>query len=822
MIMKHPSRYPASIMCIDGIVLLMALMGFVVTMNKATLPFTVSNGNRIQFSGYGDAPRAKAPGITTGDTIVAVAGFPLQSKAAVEHVLDGCAIGDTVAMAVAGSAGRRELRVALVRHYSAVYLFIQCASAGFIFFLGVLVLLKKPENRVALVFHNLALCTMLLLMLTRGAYTVIPLGFGYLLRWLFPSTAAFTGATLLHFSLMYPERKPIYGSMALRLIYGIASVVGCFACYTSIRSTLPVSIAWLGMHVTAAALARILLLLYAAGAIGMFLHSYRHAKEISQKKKIRWILLGSAASIFGFAAFWQVPQLVLGRELIPEAAMLLIVTIFPLAMAISIIRYHLFDIDTLIHRSSVYAIVFSLLLLVFIVMQQALIELFKHVMPDDVRTATILAGATVIILFQPIRVLVQKLLDRWFFQIRYNFREAVRAYIDALKNTVDVIQLAELLVEKTSAFIPVHRIGVFLARHDGSRLLLAAHRGLPADVADMPEMPSSLSDDAALPIAAQEKVESEVLTNTADAVLFQPLEIALSVPLADQSGPVHGFLVLGDKLSGFPFSVDDLDLLKTIAYQCGREMERIELQRHLMEKRAEAARLEEMNRMKSFFVATVSHDLKTPLTSIKMFAELLRTKRHQGTVNLDEYLAIIEGECERLTHLINNVLDFSKIEAGVKRYSMTTCDAHLIVRNALEIMRYPMSMRKFRVDVSLLDQECYVFADHDAVLEALINLLSNAVKYSPGIKHVAISTAVDGREIAISVSDEGAGIAAEDQPHIFDSFYRANDIVVQKAGGTGLGLALVRHVMDAHNGRVSFSSVLGRGSTFTLHFPLTS
>jgi signal transduction histidine kinase len=820
--MESAPRYPASILAADFVVVLLSVMGFVVTMQKADLPFGLNRApdGRLAITGVVEA--LSPLGLAADASLVAINGYPIGAQRIAEDIIDGYASTDVVTVAVQDRSGTREIRVPLIRYYSGIYLGIQAATAALIFFLGVLVSLKKPRNHAAQLFHAVALCTVLLLMLARGRYGALPLGIGHILRALFPSTAVFTGATLLHFSTAYPFQRTS-GKTLLRAVYGTSLLITVLGCYTSLRATFPVSVEWAALHMYASSAARIALLVFAAGAIGMFLSSYRHSSEEAQRKKLRWILLGSAVSIAGFAAFWQVPQLLLGRELIPEEAMLLIVTIFPVSVAISIIRYRMFDIDTLIQRSSVYSIVFILLLLLFAATHQGLIEILGLITAGNRRMATLLAGVAIIIAFQPVRTLVQKLLDRWFFHIRYSFQEAVNAFIDAIKSAMDPQQLADLLVNKTAEFIPVERIGVLLADPDKGKLELVARVGMPpADERVLAGLPVDVAGDPAIPIAFRERVETDVRTNIADAGRFDALGAALTIPLTAESGSLHGYLVLGNKVSRFPFTLDDVDLLRTIAYQAGSVAERIGLQERLLEKRAEAARLQETNRMKSFFVATVSHELKTPLTSIKMFAELLRTKRRQGSVDLDEYLSIIEGECERLTHLINNVLDYSKIEAGVKHYSFMQCDAHAILRQALEIMKYPLSMRRFRLDVSLVDRECYIHADHAAVLEALINILSNAIKYSPKVKHITVSTTITDGRFAISVADRGAGISSEDQPHIFDSFYRANDVVIQRAGGTGLGLALVKHVMDAHGGSVEFSSVPGSGSTFTLFFPFTA
>ncbi|MEE9288033.1 MAG: HAMP domain-containing sensor histidine kinase, partial [Bacteroidota bacterium] len=324
-----------------------------------------------------------------------------------------------------------------------------------------------------------------------------------------------------------------------------------------------------------------------------------------------------------------------------------------------------------------------------------------------------------------------------------------------------------------------------------------------------------------LPVALDEKVEPGVpFEQPADAEVFRRWGVAVGFPMTTESSEILGFLILGEKKSGRKFTVEDIDLLNTVTTQAGLAFERIGLQMKLMLERAETQRLQELNRLKSFFVSSVSHDLKTPLTSIRMFAELLQLNKKTSQTKTREYLQIIEGESERLTRLINNVLDFAKVERGVKEYSFSEARLNEMVRVALRTLQYPLKMQKFAVSVRLSKKEHVIRADPDAVVDAVINVVSNAMKYSSERKHITVSTIIRDGFAAVRVEDRGIGISGEGLEHIFDPFYRAKDEKSRGVGGVGLGLSLVQHVMDAHGGKVEVDSKLGKGSTFTLSFPL--
>jgi signal transduction histidine kinase len=225
--------------------------------------------------------------------------------------------------------------------------------------------------------------------------------------------------------------------------------------------------------------------------------------------------------------------------------------------------------------------------------------------------------------------------------------------------------------------------------------------------------------------------------------------------------------------------------------------------------------------LRSQFVSSVSHELKTPLTAIRMFAETLLLGRSPRPEVSQEYLETIVNESERLTRLLNNVLDFSKIEQGTKTYRLTPQSAPAMVRTAVSAMQYPLAQQGFELRVHISENVPTLAADADGIQQALLNLLSNAMKYSGEGRVIELDlTQRDGHAV-IAVTDRGIGIAASEHKRIFEKFYRVPGIDNQRIAGTGLGLTLVDHVARAHGGRVTVTSEPGAGSTFALVLPLS-
>jgi signal transduction histidine kinase len=227
-----------------------------------------------------------------------------------------------------------------------------------------------------------------------------------------------------------------------------------------------------------------------------------------------------------------------------------------------------------------------------------------------------------------------------------------------------------------------------------------------------------------------------------------------------------------------------------------------------------------LSRLKSDFVANVSHELKTPLALIRLFAETLELGRVQGADKAKQYYRIINKESQRLTQLINNILDFSRIEAGRKQYRLVRTDVGRVVQEVLDAYRFPIEQQGFTLEVEMGEDLPEAEIDPEAIEQALLNLVNNAIKYSPNEKYIKLAVRREGGRILISVSDRGIGVPKADQKKIFEKFYRAENSLVHETKGSGLGLALVQHIMEAHGGSVELESTPGKGSTFTLTIPV--
>lgn len=236
-----------------------------------------------------------------------------------------------------------------------------------------------------------------------------------------------------------------------------------------------------------------------------------------------------------------------------------------------------------------------------------------------------------------------------------------------------------------------------------------------------------------------------------------------------------------------------------------------------------AAREMKLSQMKSDFVSNVSHELRTPLSSIRVFGELLGEGRVTETEMVREFGVYIETESARLTQLINKILDFSRIESGHKVYDFVSTDWREVIAET------------FRAEALRLKQEGFVLRlelpptplppvrmDVEAIAQAFVNLLDNAAKYSGSARAIEVCVARQGKYATLAVTDHGIGIPAAEHEKIFEKFYRVGSSLVHDVKGSGLGLSIVRHIVEAHSGRITVASKPGQGSVFTIWLPLAA
>ena len=226
-----------------------------------------------------------------------------------------------------------------------------------------------------------------------------------------------------------------------------------------------------------------------------------------------------------------------------------------------------------------------------------------------------------------------------------------------------------------------------------------------------------------------------------------------------------------------------------------------------------------LNRMKNDFIATVSHELKTPLASMRVLMDTLLEGNIRDEAQAKEYLRMTARENERLSRIIDNFLTFSRMERHKVAFAVTEAQPAVIAKDALEAIKTKFAAHQCHLTVDLAEHLPDIQADHDAMVTVLVNLLDNACKYTADDKQIGLEVSADAGWVCFAVSDNGIGLARRHLRRIFDRFYQVDNSLARKAEGCGLGLSIVKFIVDAHNGRMDVESKPGKGSTFTVRVP---
>jgi signal transduction histidine kinase len=812
--MKRISPQTLTILLVDLALLVVAISHLWSLAERPSAPFHAKAENgEILIDGIGDS--VACPVLRVDDHLLRWNDTPFCCEHDPEFLADFQAIGDPVKIRYRRLGVEATTDVELIPFYSLRYIIIVFVIGLVTWAVGVYVVVARPKDHTAFVLHSALVCLATAIIATTAGGDPSAHAGRAVYFFSYMGVATF----FLYFTFLFPKPsiRPGWKPWLFIFVPPFLLTGATFAMQlVALRSGSPLDYrtfqGWFDWY-------HYVIFGYAVSGIISFLRSYRRTVVPADRKKLQWILLGLTLGPMPFLLLTVIPNQLKTVEMIPEEFTEIFLVIIPITFAISFVKYHVLNIGIVLNRTTVYGIAISGLVLTYAILIGIITRIGGgYVTPEWGAAAAILVA----LLFEPVRKRVQHFVDRKFFRVDFDFRQAVRRFVDEMKACVDVRQLAHLMVRRTDELIPVERIGFFALRQPGNRLYTVAHKNYELfERRTVRFEAENLKTRLELPVALDDKMEPGIRYESADARVFRRWGMGIVFPMLSQQFDFLGFLVLGFKKSGLRFSSEEVDLLNTVSTQAGLELDRIRLQQQLAAEQAKVHVLEELNELKSEFVSYVSHELRNPIASIMLFADLTRTRATKGDKKTREFLEIIGGEAGRLERMVATILDSTKVERGVMSYQVERADLGVIATEVIRIMRYQLRKHRFSVRVvGMSSQRRFpIEADPDAVKRAMINIIDNAIKYSTTRRYLKLGVSRKGKWVVWSAEDRGLGMSRETAGRVFDRFYRDPN-EEKKIEGVGLGLPLVKHIVEWHGGNVEVDSKPGKGTRFRLSFPI--
>jgi signal transduction histidine kinase len=619
-------------------------------------------------------------------------------------------------------------------------------------------------------------------------------------------------ALLVHFSFSFlkKSRPP-----TLAFIYGVSLVFGCAFIVLILLSLRRHSAAIFRSYATLFNVFRGYLVALLLLAIFTFIQAYRKAALQENRAQIKWIFLGLVLGLTPFIFLYQIPRVLGFRPPLTEDAASVAFIFAPLGLALAIFRFRFLDVDIVINRSLVYSLLTVLTAGIYMFSVTVFHDLPVKWLAVGERTISLGGAILAAILFQPARRRIQNLVDRSFFRTSYDYKRAILDFNTAARSVLSQAELVDFLTAHIQSVLPVERLTLI----SGGLLLGELRSPYPRQneaedcVSLLPMFPPGRVH------ARRESVSTEVGIDFSREAELRARRWEMALPLPFKTTALTGCLFLGKKRSGQRYTAEDIELLQTLVTDLSLNLERFRLQEEVITERAAKEKFDELNRLKTEFVSTVSHELRTPLTSIQGLTELLEAGKVRDGPTRDEIHHTLAAESARLSRLLRNILDFGKIEQRTKVYDFREEDVRLTISELIKVFQPQLEEGGFTVELDLPPRPVLADIDPDAIKQVMVNLIDNAMKYSTRQKRIDVGVVEGPDTVEIRVRDRGIGIPPEEKERIFGDFYRGAGAARIDPKGVGLGLKIVKHIVEAHRGKILVESQPGEGSLFRVILP---
>ena len=773
--------------------------------------------------------QAARSGIKIGDIVLELNKNPIQNKSDLNFFLDQKAIGELVNITLQRDNQTIEITVPLEKRNSFLFLLVNFLAGLFLWGVGVFVFFKSPRNQVATLFLLASLSFALALFISWEGFPYGPDGLRYILPSLQIIAYTLIPGLFLHFTVIFPweekistRRKSFINALYLPGLVFIL-MMGIFYWRSISANSLPL----FQTYKTVFHCFRVYLVVYVLAGIFILFRTYKKLEFLEDKRRIRWIFWGIAAGIFPFIFLHTLPEVLFNRALVPEVINYLFMLLIPISFAFSILRYQFMDIDVVIHRSLVYSLLAGFIVGIYLFVVGLFGQFFHKLTGYQGNLFLVLAGIIAALLFTPAKNRIRAFVERTLYRVRYDYKKAVQKFVRQVNLVFSRDELFELLLRKLDVLLTAEQALIFLKEDESKEFKIAKSLGFSkVEIYEIDAGKTNLLSELLKTKkiqGAKGSTEFRDISVLPENQILNEFEIKLSLPIIDKE-ELYGLLLISNKKSKVRYSAEDVELISLMLQEASRVLQNIKMRERVMAEKLEKEKLEELNKIKTKFISNVSHDLRTPLTSIKFSADnMLQGIYGEISEESKKHLQMIKESTLHVSQMINNLLTLSMGESQRIVLNKEKLPLNQVVDEVCGIMK--VLAKKKEIDL-FKDKfgDVFVYADKHSLLQIFLNLLDNSIKFTPSggkISILAKKIAVN-KMVEISIIDNGPGISPQNLEKIFERFRKVTPNGEVKAKGLGIGLDIVRNLVHLHQGEIKVESPppgMDKGAKFSFTLP---
>ena len=553
------------------------------------------------------------------------------------------------------------------------------------------------------------------------------------------------------------------------------------------------------------------------GLVGMglvlLIRMYRRTRSPDQRNRLSYLMIGTGASLLGATSDY-----IFAAGLLPQPGGIIGNIIWAGCCTMSMTRYRLLGVRMVLSKAIGFALASVVAILPFAVLIYVALRVADVQQMSMPMTIVLLAALALVA--QPLLSWTQGVVNRWFYRRRYDIIEALRYFSERAKFIRDLDSLVGSLVRLLSASMETEKVSVYA--HFPPSYVPVGHTGVSEE--DLPVIPEEsvfvqwlAQHDSTITSEEMEEVPALQALTADESLVLEAVDAEIVVPMKIEE-ELAGVVFIGAPRTGRPYSAEDLDLLWTVANQAALSLEGARL---LAVERERVEQIRRSSELRSDFLVTIAHELKTPVTVIKAALEMLEELGKERTDGTESVLTSGASRNVRaLENLVNDLMTFAKARHQTLEIDRRPVDAKELLKRVQDQMEPLVSRQGQTLEVFVPSDTPLVSVDPDQFNHIINNLLSNAIKYTPTKGSIRLGLWVEDSNLTLTVADTGTGIPEEDMPWIFEPYRRARGALDSAARGSGLGLAITKALVELHGGTIQVVSKVGEGSTFTISIPL--